>query len=180
MDPKRHVQVGWFSVADLPMPGFPNAFWNCKCPQQRLGIEHQKGRHNIGPNRRFFLWSVFIHELNRFGKVKKKAPSFQPSICMYRWPWSCVMHCIPFRGANNSKIRIVLFFECAITVGHETIQIILKGWWNCPLWSQCLSRAQDFGDGIKRCGMKLFRWGSVREGSTQKKQIGIRKYQFLD
>lgn len=28
--------------------------------------------------------------------------------------------------------------------------------------------------------MKLFRWGSVREGSTWKKQIGIRKYQCLD
>lgn len=99
-----YVQVGWFSVADLPMPGFHNAFSNCKCPQRRLGIEHQRGRHNIGPNRRFFLF-VFIHELIRFDKVEKKAPSFQPSI--RRWPWSCVTHCIPFRGANNSKIPTV-------------------------------------------------------------------------
>ena len=28
--------------------------------------------------------------------------------------------------------------------------------------------------------MKLFRWGPVREGSTRKKQIGIRTYECLD
>ncbi len=82
MDPERHLHVEWFSVADLPMPGFHNVFWNCKCPQRRLGIEHPNERHNIGPKRLdFFSSDLFLRELNRFNKVEKN--TFIPALDTY-------------------------------------------------------------------------------------------------
>ena len=150
-------------------------------PTAKVGYRapKRKAQHRTQPP--FFSSDLFLYMSSTgLAKLRKRRLHSSPrSVCIGGLG---VVLCTAFLFEVQTTPRYAScsFLKDAITVGHETIQIILKGWWNCPLWSQCLSRAQDFGDGIKRCGMKLFRWGSVREGSTQKKQIGIRKYQFLD